>query len=809
MFRNQLIYSIRLLKRHPLYVAVSLLSLTISITCSSFIYLFVENETGYDQHHSNAYDIYRVVLDMRTTSFEEESIAIGHPMGPLFQHSIPEVEAAVRVWNDYSRHMAVSSEEQSFLENHVYYTDTTFAQIFDLTLIKGSIEEWKSNPRALLITPEIAQKYFNDQDPIGQRFNIKSSESEGDHVVVGIVERFPTKSHFHFDFLARFEAIDIYWMPKWMPHVPITYLKLAPDADITKVQAIMQQLLEQTVKPRFKQVFALDYDEFVAQGYRYSMFLQPLTDIHLYSNREYELEANGSIAYNRLLILMGVLILLVAVFNYLNLATGRATMRVKAIGIRKILGSSKSSLIAGFVYETIWIAVLAWIVAVAVVVLFLEPFNHLVGKSFELTSVLNVQYLSATLLCTLFTGILAGLYPSIFLSRQSIMTAVKGSLPPARMAFFRNLMIGIQFGISIFLIIGSLIIYQQLEYFQSKSLGFDREQLLVVDKSLARDEQLRKFSQDISSLSGVKNVALTSKVPSLKRLSTSFRKRQTDQEEIQLAIMKVDDNYLETLGIELITGRNFNDQTNADSMAVILNKVAAVQFGIADNPIGQTIYGWLPHPMKVIGIVEDFHISSFHNQLMPMALLSTHLPYFIPILDHVVVRVDTNNPGSIITQMESSWKQHIPDRPIVYSFMDDRIERLYNKEHQLGQLVTLITGIALLIACLGLFGLINFLTTARLREVAIRKVHGAHAQHISWIFIKLVLPPLFISGVLSITGSLTAGKLWLEQFAYRMEPSVGLVISAVVLLMVVVLCTLFYNLWKVSTVNPVSILKED
>jgi hypothetical protein len=499
----------------------------------------VLNQLGFDTFHTKADRIYRVALDFHTPSYTGKVIRTGHPLADRLLQDYPEVEATTRLWNDFSLPMAVTFGNQRFMETGVMFADSNFFDVFTVKLLQGDRQTALGLTNAVVITPEMAQKYFGEDDPLGQVIRITSNESDGEYVVTGIAEPMPAKSHFHFDFLASLESVDIYWKKLWIPIVPVTYLVMAPGQQPAQFEAKLDRIVATYVAPRLTRDSSMSYEEYKRHGFRYRLFLQSLQRIHLYSNLD-EIEPSGGIIQLRLLGLIGVFILLLAGINFVNLSTAYASVRAKEAGVRKTLGSHKRQLVSGFLFESICLSLIALglaLVATPVLLELMNPMleNPMLENPIALTQLFEPLFLLGAMTFSILLGLLAGVYPAFFLSNRSAVATLKGEVQGMKKSSLRNVLVVFQFAVSIILMIGALLVRQQLSHLQNKELGFERENILAVERSHATIEQLKRFKRVVLEHSGVVKTSITSRIPRRGMISTNFRpQRERMGNEINL-----------------------------------------------------------------------------------------------------------------------------------------------------------------------------------------------------------------------------------------------------------------------------------
>lgn len=809
MLRNQIKTAYRNFLRHKLYSAINLSGFVICMVSLSLIVLHIQEETGYDSFHSNADNIYRLTIDASTPTYAEREITAGFMVAEAIKE-YPEVEYCTRVWNDYSRPISVVQGDQKFIEDHVYFTDASFFDVFDVEMVVGDAKKALAPKDGLIITQETAAKYFGDQDPIGEVFTIVTNESSGDYIVTGVAKRFPKKSHFNFDFLASTQSVDMWWKDSYSVAVVITYIKLLEGADVRELKDKIQSIVAQDISPTFERWFKLSYEEFIDEGYWFRLGLQPLSDIYLYSDFRFEMEPLGSITELRIIGLIGVFILILAIINYVNLSTASASLRMKEIGIRTVMGSRRNQLVTGFLIESLLVSSLGVFISIVIVVTVLPWFNDYANHTLTYAELFDLTNLAVFFGLSITLGLLAGAYPSLVMSRVYPTAALKGTVHSAEKGTLRNVLVVIQFSVSVFLIIATLVVSHQLEFVQNQKLGFDKSNVIAVERSMADLDKVDRFTQLLTSLPSIQSSSVTSSIGEHVQISTPFTMVKGDPASLKnLSIMKADEGYLETLKINLVEGRWFSHDFKGDSMAIVLNKAALQEFGIED-PIGKEIHGWLKTPHTIIGVVDDFHTESLHTEIRPLGILSIDLPYDVPFISHVLTRTTPGVPyQSVLEELETAWDQSINDRPFQFKFLDDHLNSLYEKEQQTANIFQLFSLIAIAIASLGLFGLVTFIVNRKLKEIGIRKVLGAGILNLYRLFSTTLSKPIIVSLTISIPLSLYVMQGWLEEFAYRISVGVTIPMMALCTVIGLVIVTISYTIIHAANQNPAEILKDE
>jgi putative ABC transport system permease protein len=808
MLNNYLTVAVRTLLRSKGYSALTLLSLALGLTVSMLIMLYVADEFSYDRHHRNATRIYRINSEISFQLNWNKSASSPTPMGATLKRDFPEVEDAARLGTAGS--MLVKSGGENVREEKVLYADSTVFNVFTLPVLAGNPQKALAAPGSVVITESTARRYFRTPDALNRVLVFNNGEVRR---VTAVIRDLPAQSHFQADFLLPLHETAGAKVNKWGNHMFVTYVLLRPGTDPKSVEAKFEQILQTYVDPALRQFFNTTLAETRKAGNGFIYTLLPLTDIHLYSDRGNELAPAGSIGYVYLFGGIAGLILLIAVFNFVNLATARSAKRAREIGVRKVLGSGRGSLVGQFLAESLLYTLLALGVAVLGVSLLLPVFNHLAAKSLPLSRLLDGSFVIALLAGTVGVGLLAGLYPAFYLSsfQAAVVVKGKGGAVPGR-GGLRSTLVVFQFSLSILLIVGTLLIHRQLQYIQTRQLGFDKEQVVVVQTALASQHQTLVFKQEALRHRGVQAGTVSSFLPvPSRRISDGWYPEGTSDDKyvIRMQEWKVDPDYVATLGMRLRQGRNFTKGRAADAKAAIINESAAKRLGYA-NPVGKIIHNGdnsAVGKLQIIGVVKDFHFESLHSEVGPVILhQDTALGQSWEAVSFRLAPGDV--PGTLAV-LEKQWKKTAPGLPFEYAFLDASFDALYRSEQRTGHLFTAFAAVAILIACLGLFGLSAFTAEQRTKEMGIRKVFGASVPQLVTLLSKDFLRLVLLSNLLAAPLAWWAGKQWLENYAFRtgIGPEVfGLAAAASV---GIALLTVSFQSLKAALTNPVESLRSE
>lgn len=787
MFKNYIKIAFRNLLKNKGFTFINIFGLALGLATCLLIVFYVFDELSYDRFNIRHDRIYRINTDLKVGT-NETSFAITAPsVGETLVKEFPEVESATRIGQGVNIHFKKGNEV--FDEKRAFYCDNAIFDIFTLPLLQGDAKTALKEANSIVISKDIAIKYFNTINVIGKMMLLVSDSSL--HKVTGVMENMPAQSHFNADILLGMETNKDY---NWSHFNSNTYILLKKGADPAKLTAKFPALIRHNVTtPTF------DYDKFEANGNYIRLSLTPVTEIHLHSNRQRELGINGNVQYIYIFSAIAIFILVLACINFMNLSTARSANRAREVGVRKVLGSSRKHLIAQFLSESLMVTLAASVIAIFAAWGILPLFNQISGKSLNINVHTFIWLLPAVLIIILVVGILAGSYPAFFLSAFQPIQVLKGKLATGfKGSFLRSFLVVFQFSISIFLIIGTLVIYNQLTYIRNKDLGFNRNQVLIIKNANAIDPKI--FKQEVKQISGVENATLTHYLPTSSLSALNYVDAGTVK-NIETQFWQVDADYISTMGMKLLQGRNFNTQFLTDSNSVIINETMAKIIGYKGDPAAKIRDG---KDYRIIGVVKDFNFSSLRDNITPVMLVMNN-----DWMASLSVRLNTANLPTLMQNIENKWKALQPNLHFEYSFMDDDFNALYNNEQRMGKLFIVFTTLAIIIACLGLFGLAAYAAEQRTREISIRKILGANISTLvamlSRDFVKLV----FIAIIIATPLAWLIMEKWLQGFAYRQNIQWWVVAVTCLGALVIAFVTVSSQSIRAALVNPAESLRSE
>jgi len=808
MIKNCLKTAFRNLLKNKGFTAINVLGLALGLATCLLIVFYVFDELSYDRFNVKADRIYRVDNDIKFGGNENSYAVSPAPMAAAFLNDLPEVEQAVR-FRDRGG-MQVKKGNERIMERRMIYADPAMFSVFTFPMIAGDPATALKNPRSVVINETTAKKYFNTTNVVGRTFTFNDSLL---YKITGVIKDIPKQAHFNFDFFLSMESLPESKNGSWLSNNFVTYILLKKGVSPKHLEVKFPALTKRYVGPQLQAAIHLTMDALEKAGNYFRFSLIPLTDIHLHSNRVAELGANGNIQYVYIFSAIAIFILLIACVNFMNLSTARSSNRAREVGVRKVLGSPRKYLIAQFLTESILITLLGTLIAVFAAWAMLPLFNQMSGKELAVTPQIFGWLAPALVLIIIVIGCLAGSYPALFLSGFQPIRVLKGKLSAGfKGGWLRSFLVVFQFSISIFLIIGTLVIYNQLKYIQNKDLGFKRDQVLVVRNVYNLGKQTKIFQQEVNKLPDVVNSTLTGFLPTEgQNNSTTFFKDHTMDSKTALStqVWSVDDNYIPTLGMKLVAGRNFSKLMSTDSSSAIINETAARQLGFTD-PLNKILYyptdsyGKVIKPVHVIGVVKDFNFNSLRYNVTPVVLL------FEDDWGALAIKIKTANIPALIDQVKNKYKELAPNQQFNYSFMDADFDATYRAEQRIGTIFISFTSLAIIIACLGLFGLAAYAAEQRTKEIGIRKVLGADVSSIVGMLSKDFLRLVFISIVVASPLAWWFMQTWfLQGFAYRQNIAWWIFAAAGVTSIVIAFITISYQSIKAAVANPVNSLRSE
>ncbi|WKN41006.1 ABC transporter permease [Tunicatimonas pelagia] len=807
MINNYLKIALRNLARHKQMTLINVLGLAVGMAACILILLFVQYELSYDRHHENADRTYRISREWRNAD-GETNLHLGH-LAPPFEPRLAEdfagiIEKSTRLANNG---MLITYEEgdKQMIEDGLFFAEPEALDIFSFSFVAGAPETALSLPNAVVLTESTARKYFGDEDPLGKALRL---EQEIDLKVTGVIEDVPGNSHFHPTMLVSFVLVEgfygqDYMNTNWASNNFSTYVLLAEGYNPTDLEAQFPAFLDKH----------LPGDPDVPASQTNFLHLWPITDIHLYSNLDSEIEANGDIAYVYIYTVIALFILVIACINFINLTTARATRRAKEVGVRKVMGAEKASLVGQFLSESVLVSLFGLTLAILLVTLALPYFTDFVDKQLSFDILGNPFLLALLAAIVLVVGIVSGSYPAFYLSAFQPARILRSSRGSQRgNVLLRSGLVVLQFVISIALVIGVITVERQLDYVKSKPLGFNQENLLVLPISRSIYDQYEELKAQFLAQPGIVDVALASRVPSGRLLDSQGGQVEVNDGmkdiDFRLANIDVGHDYINSLDINLVAGRNFDINRVSDSTeAFIINEVAAhtIGYNSPEEAVGKKIsYGG--RQGYIIGVAEDFHFESLHQPIAPIIF---HIPFSADRVRRVVVRVQASAMDETISYLKEQWSYLRPGFPFDYYTIGDRFQGQYDAEDRLGQIVQFFSLLAIFIAALGLVGLASYTAEQRTKEIGIRKVLGASVSQLLLLLTKGFSKLILVAFLIACPLAYFVMNHWLDTFAYQDTLSIWSFILAGVAALLVAGITVGSQTISTATRNPVDSLRDE
>ena len=810
MFKNHLKIAWRSLKRQPFFTFLNTFGLAIGITGGLLISLYIYDELSFDKMFADADRIYRIDTDIKFGGAEMKSAESAAPMAETLLNDFSQVESTVRFRDRGSLLLRKINTESNTKELRVTFADSTFFDFYGIDLLVGDKKTALTQPNTLVLTKTAAEKHFGVQNALGQQLILNNSET---YTVTGVINDLP-KNSFLRDH-SVFMAMAGYANSRendWGSNNFYTFIKVIPSANVTDFQVLLQGMLDRYMLPWAQQYFpGMTKESFIASGNYLRYYTMPLTDIHLHSYRDSEMSANSSMQNVYILSFIALFLITLASVNFMNLSTAYSLKRAKEVGVRKTLGSNKAELVRQFLTESGLISFISLLLAFAVTMAVLPFFNEFSGKSVSIPFT-NPLFWVLLIVSTLFLGLLSGSYPAFFMSRfMPVKTLKGGGQTSVGGGGIRNGLVIFQFAISVFLIVSTLVVFQQLNFIQSKDLGYTKNQILLIDDVFAIGNQTGSFKEEVLKLSETERATLSYflPTPSARSNSSYFKEGAKNQENaIQIQTWDVDHDYIPTLNMELVAGRNFSEGISTDSTAVLINEATLKVLGLsAEEALGtrisQDINTDRAQFYNIIGVIKDFHYESLREDIGALGLFLGRTS------GTLAVRLKAGNLSKALTGIEALWNKFAPGQPFNYSFMDDSFNSTYESEQRLSKIFVVFTVLSIFIACLGLFGLAAFNAQKRTKEIGVRKVLGATVGQISYRLTMDFLKLVSIGILISLPIGWFAMNKWLENFTYRIEIGWWVFVLAALLGVAVAIITVSYQSIKAAIENPVKSLRSE
>ncbi len=806
MLKNFFKIAFRNLWRNKLNTFINVIGLSVGIASCILITLHVTDEFSYDRFLENSDRIYRVALNR---IYPENTISyaiIPHSYGPTIKEDIPEVEDQCRIL-DIRNEFVLRYEDKRFKENNFILADTNFFEFFSIELLIGDPKTVLSNPMAIVMTESMAKKYFGNEDPLGKTLNGVFGEIE----VAGICADFPENSHMEFDFVGSLFINDFIRTINYVSFSTCIYIRLQEGIDPTLVEGKFPDLVKLYASGQIEQSMGVTYEEYTKAGNGYDYFLQPLTSIHLHSKLEAEIKPNGDIRYVIIFISIAIFILLIACINFINLSTAQATERAKEVGIRKVVGSERRFLVRQFLFESILVSFFSLWISLIIVELFLPVFNNLAYKNLSINYLGNLNIIPALLFVSILVGVMAGIYPSFFLSSYKPVEVLKGKFGSSKRGkVLRYLLVVFQFTISIGLIAFTLLVNNQLRYILKKDLGFEKEQVVVIDRLFSLQENVPVFVEEVKNITNVHTASISGSDVQGGYYFGAMLQKEGESDILTTRGLIVDDHFINTMNMKLINGRDFSEDFK-DSLNVIVNEAFVKEFDFKD-PIGARfrfrINDNIPFSdYTIIGVVNDYHYNSLHQPIQSFIIFNNE--GFEGGRALLNVKFKSGEIKETIKEIEKKWSEFSNESLFSYYFLDTRLKRLYNMEQNSMKMFSIFSILAIIIACIGLLGLASYMAIQRTKEIGIRKALGASVSNIililSYDFTKWVV----FANIIAWPVAYFLMNNWLKNFAYKTDIRIWIFVFSGGLALFIALATIIYMAFSAARKSPVDSLRYE
>jgi putative ABC transport system permease protein len=789
MLKNLIKTAIRHILKHLGYSIMNILGLTLGISSALFLIIYVADEVSYDHYHEKADRIYRVSTKITEPDDQFIWTVAQIPFGPQVVHDYPEVQSFVR-FIPMPRAL-YKYEDKEFNEENFCYVDSTLFDIFTYKVLKGEVKSALLEPKKIVLTEKIANKYFGKSDPIGKTLTTGTDTYE----VTGVIQDVPTNSHFRFDAVASRNNLPKQ-LGSWGNFGVFTYLLFPENFDVKVFEKKIQEMYGTYMKPIFG-----------AMNIKMEYIIEPITKIHLYSTKAGEPEPTGSITYVRVFAIVAIFLVLIAAMNYMNLATARSTRRAREVGLRKVVGSRRGPLMLQFLSESMVFTIISLIISLVLLVILLPRFNMLAGKYFNLHVIYSPVVLLTLLGIILVVGLFGGSYPAFFLSRFSPVTVLKGEITQGSAgSLFRKILVVIQFTISVIMIICTLVVFRQLNYLKTMDQGFDQKNVLSLQLNQSMIQKYPVLKEALLQNPNIKYVGSTN-TPVGEGSGKLVFNVETDQgmtpKGINFAI--VDHDFVKTLGINIVKGRDFQQDMPSDTLTgVIVNETFVKRMGWSD-PIGKKVEAGGGNFVKarVIGVMQDYHQTGMYNGIESLLLA------YRTRNNVIYIKLKENDMQPTLSYMETKWKEIFPGEPYTFTFLNERFNRQFETDEKRGKIFTLFTILAILIACLGLFGLASYMVEQRTKEIGIRKVFGANEAIVLRLIARDFLILVIIGIVIATPVAYYFMNNWLKNYVYRTNIGLPLMISAALLTILITFITISYKAYQAAIMNPARSLKTE
>ncbi len=815
MFKNYLKIFARTISRQKIFSVINISGLAIGITCFIILGLFVLDEVGFDNFNKNKDQIYRVLVHFRFQGVDQTNAKSCTPLGAALKDNFPEVINYARI--GYFGQHNLRYNDKVFREGDIYTADSTFFDIFTLPFLYGDEKNSLINPNTIVISETAAKKYFGDINPVGKSFTVDNS---GAYLITGVMKDFPKKSHFSCNFLLSMSTYEETTSQDWLSGGYTTYLLMKKGIDINDFNKKMKNVVNKNILPLASSMLGITTNDFIKSGNLYEYVLQPLSSIYLRSQTDYNVDSNtewgneriSKITYSYIFLAVGSFILLIAIFNFMNLATAKSEKRAREVGIRKTLGSDRSKLVSQFLSESVFTSLISVMFSIILTYMFLPYFNDFVERKLSFNLFDNLYTLPVLIALGIIVGLIAGSYPAFYLSSiQSAHILKGGAGSKSRKSRMRSILVIVQFAISITLIIGTIIIKDQLDFIQNRDLGFNKEELIAINNGSVITNNITTFQQEILNdpaviSSTASSLMFASGIPG----NGYVYDRMIGSNVIPAQMLDVDYDFAKTYQLKIKAGRFFSREFSSDTNAVVINESMVKRFNNS-NPVGKNLAAMKNDtkemiPFKIIGVIKDFNYESLHQTVRPLVL---HLSPIRQASTVITIRIASNNINAVISSIGKVWNKFSGKEKMYWTFLNENLERMYIAETKFGEITTVFSLIAIIIACLGLFGLVSFITEQRTKEIGIRKVLGASVIEIITLLSTEFTKWVILANIIAWPVAYIVMNNWLQNFAYRISIGWTVFLMSGLIALLIAITTVSSQAIKAAISNPIKSLRYE
>jgi putative ABC transport system permease protein len=810
MFKHFINVAIRSVLRQKIYSLINVLGLAIGLAGSLLITLFIMHELSYDRFHENSDQVYRLCVRGKIGEQNMNMAWTAMPTAEAFNREFPEILAACRL--DINNNVLVRRGDKTLIEDDMLWADSSFFNVFSFKLLSGSPDQVLQEPNTILLSEDMARKYFGNEDPVGQSLALFNDSTI--YRITGIVENCPENTHMDYSFIASFHSREDAGRTMWMSHNIQTYFLLGKDANVELLEEKMQPVMLKYVGPEIEQFLGVQVDAWVEEGNSYGMYLQPLADIHLDPGVEHVFKPQHEKKYIYIFALVAIFILLIACINFMNLSTARSSGRAREVGMRKVLGSPRKMLTGQFLWESIFLSGFAMVGGLILVSLLLPAFNNMTGLELRVNYFDNYIIIPSLIVLVILVGLLAGSYPAFYLSSFRPVAVLSGKMATGmKTGWLRNVLVVMQFAISIGIIISTLVVGRQIRYMLDKDLGYHKEQMLVINRIGAIGvEHIQTFKQEIGRLPGVVASANSTMIMGNTNNSNAYMiEGQPYENSPVLATNWIDFDFARTYGMEVVQGRFLSPEIASDSTNVVVNEAAVRAFGM-DDPLslrliqpGRTPEERIYH--QIVGVVKDFHFESLHRKIDPYIFI--HKDEEMQWGGYLTVRLETEDLAATMDEIENIWKEFSHDQPFEYTFVDEDFARMYAEEERTGKIFGVFSILAILVACLGLLGLSSYSAELRTKEIGVRKVMGADVPAIVRLLSRETILLVLVSALISVPAAWYFMSNWLDSYAFRIKLGPGLFLLSFAAALLIALITVSFQSVNAALKNPAESLRYE